>query len=425
MSLPSNQRESRPVSTAERRGWGWVLGVGVGVCCLSTQPVYSDTFSGLWVGQVNVSHVNEVSIPLDENNIAIAPDPNVPTPTADLAQIRLILHVNGAGQVSLLKDVALLDRIATNGLSSAPGLVDLQLDQVVDPTIRLRAESDMALVTDERLYGTFPPQPAMRIASTVFDFGDSRATQAVTNMIEAAAIAAAISVTGSVQNFGTSTGRVAAIAAALTAAQNAALPIAQSANVSDAFVAFMTDVFDSGVVDNLAIQANPDQFAGTVGNRNSLRGKAELVRVSSFYNDTRPLDMVNAVVQAAQGAGTNVVNRQQAAQNAAASFADVSDTYHRYIAGKIFGDALLDAVSTAATQVAVTNATEQTIRDAVQGQPAVVAARAEALAVKVTRYNDNRAPVAVEQVLDSIVAAAVAFLPPAIPPTGGRFGSGD
>ena len=66
----------------------------------------TNPYRGLWVGQVALNRVNEVTIPLDEDNNPIAPDPVVATPTADTAYFRLILHVNGSGQVSLLKDVA-------------------------------------------------------------------------------------------------------------------------------------------------------------------------------------------------------------------------------------------------------------------------------------------------------------------------------
>ena len=88
-----------------------ILGLGL-IALLAGAPAGygSNPYRGLWVGQANLNYVTEVSVPLDENNVAIAPDPNKPTPTADQAQIRLILHVNGAGQVNLLKDVAIMKR---------------------------------------------------------------------------------------------------------------------------------------------------------------------------------------------------------------------------------------------------------------------------------------------------------------------------
>ena len=103
---------------------------------------------GLWVGTAKLLAVNEVAVPLDEHNVPVAPDPRVPTPAHDAADIRLIVHVNGAGQAFLLKDVAILNR------------ADVGTDAIA---------GDMALVTDPRLYPEFPPQPAKRIASAVFE----------------------------------------------------------------------------------------------------------------------------------------------------------------------------------------------------------------------------------------------------------------
>ena len=91
----------------------------------------SNANRGLWVGEVVLNAVNEVAVSLDENNVPKASDPNVPTKTFDTANLRLILHVDGTGKVSLLKDVAVLSRTGAE-LSSA---------------------SDMALVTDPHLYG--------------------------------------------------------------------------------------------------------------------------------------------------------------------------------------------------------------------------------------------------------------------------------
>ena len=133
-----------------------------GLCFCGSLLAGSDAYRGLWVGQAKLNYVNEVTVPLDENNVAVAPDPNVPTPTADQAQIRLILHVNGAGQVNLLKDVAIMSR-----------------SEESETNQYFASEGDLALVTDESLYSEFPEQTARRIASAVFDFGDVKATEAV------------------------------------------------------------------------------------------------------------------------------------------------------------------------------------------------------------------------------------------------------
>ena len=143
-----------------------VAGSGLG----QTSP-----YRGLWVGSVSLRRVNEVAIPLDAQNNPVAPDPQVPTPTFDEANLRLILHVNGAGQVSLLKDVAILNRKAPadNG----------------NPDV-FASETDLALVSDPRIYASFPPQPALRVASAVFDFGDALATEALDALVAQAGVSA-------------------------------------------------------------------------------------------------------------------------------------------------------------------------------------------------------------------------------------------
>src|SRR5438552_3794244 len=77
-------------------------------CFNNSTHAASNPYRGLWVGDVTLKYVTEVSVPLDKHNVPIAPDPKVPTPTSDEANLRLILHVNGAGQVNLLKEVAVL-----------------------------------------------------------------------------------------------------------------------------------------------------------------------------------------------------------------------------------------------------------------------------------------------------------------------------
>ena len=156
------------------------------VICLASHIGLSqvDSHRGLWVGQATLNAVNEVTIPLDENNSPIAPDPNTPTSTRDAAHLRLIVHVNGAGQASLLKDVAILNR--SGGLED-PSIVDAE-------SLLPVGESDIALVTDERLYGEVAPQAAIRIASAVFDFGDSRATDGLDAVVDAVTESVAMSV---------------------------------------------------------------------------------------------------------------------------------------------------------------------------------------------------------------------------------------
>lgn len=104
---------------------------------------------GLWVGEVVLDKVNEVVVGIDSANHVSAPDPNVPTPTADKANLRLILHVDGEGNVRLLKSVAVLAK-------------------------NTNRPPEIGLVTDETLYPNFSGL-GRRIASAAFDFGEGKA----------------------------------------------------------------------------------------------------------------------------------------------------------------------------------------------------------------------------------------------------------
>ena len=151
---------------------------------------------GLWVGEVILKKVNEVTVAPGAN----APDPNVPTPTKDAANLRLILHVDTAGQVRLLKSVALIDRRQTN----AP-------DQIISPTnvvpgsaeVTLN-ETNIALLTDPALFANYRGI-AQRITAVAFDFSDYSGVQAAQavqprGLAAAAAAAAAAIVPGATSN---------------------------------------------------------------------------------------------------------------------------------------------------------------------------------------------------------------------------------
>ncbi len=436
--------------------------------CLATAAVLApaemasaqaDPNRGLWVGEVTLTHVNEVSVPLDENNIPIAPNPEVPTPTSDDANLRVILHVNGAGQVSLLRDVALVKR--------KPGALD--------------SESDIALLTDESLYGAFPPQPAQRIATATFDFGDPQATAALTTVIEKAIEAAYATVAPLTQEgLVNKTARDTAIANAFTAAtaSTAAPSIIPTADVAAAFSQFLTGTLNLGRVDALAAAADPNGDAGLSSDANSLRGKAKAVADASFYGDQRAPAMVEAIVSAVVAAPA--AKKQAAARAVAASFADTVNNYQRFIAGELFGDMITSIATEAAAKarplvpaavaflsgtvgdattkvdsvahglqngnrititgssIAVFNGTHavtvvspdsfvlaipyvvpaagaplgkwirsDTISDAVAQAPGSVAAEAEAIRIQVTAYSDQRALAAIGVVREAIVAAAL------------------
>lgn len=273
---------------------------------LAPAPAFSQAnpYRGLWVGEVRLDGVNEVSVPLDAQNIPRAPNPAVPTKTFDAANLRLILHVNGKGQVSLLKQVAILNRKASAATS----------------------ENDIALVTDERLYGSFPPQPAQRIASVVFDFGDAKATAAVDAVVNAAAASVADLVAGSsVLDF--------EVTAPATAAAQAVI---NGADAAERFAVFLRDTMNSAAVTALATGGQATGAQDTA---------AAALRTGSFYEDTRGVDMI-AALETAVATGTAEAKRK-AAHNVAADFADVENKYQRFIAGELFGDMLLAAADAA------------------------------------------------------------------------------
>lgn len=267
-------------------------------------------YRGLWVGEVALGQVNEVTVPLDAQNIPRAPNPNTPTPTFDAANFRLIVHVDAMGRASLLKQVAILARKS-----------DLQ-----------KTESDMALVTDERLYGSFPPQAASRISSVVFDFGDAKATAAVNEVIARAATAAATAA----QSGGSQ-------AAVRTAAQNAAAPVIAQADAAAAFSTFL-----GAHLDATKVRAIANNNAATLS---AARNAADALKNGSFYQDNRGNEMLDAIVAAlADMPGTaTAAQREQAALNTAAAFAETDRGYDRFLASELIGDAIEAAAEKAAS----------------------------------------------------------------------------
>ncbi len=375
------------------RRWG---AVGVGALLLASGPVQAgaDAHRGLWVGQVTLNFVNEVPVVLDANNQPVAPDPKVATPTADQAQLRLLLHVNGAGQVSLLRDVAILARSGTGldpsqvaDLKANPSLLRFQ-DSL------MARESDMVLVTDERLYGEFPPQPALRLASAVFDFGDGHATTAVQTVLEAAAAAAATAVLA-----GQTTAQ--SEAAALAAASN----VVQHADVATEFARFLTQSFNRSIVNDVA----NDDAAALAAARTAA---TTLAAWSPFFPDLRGSNMVEAVWLAAQAPGLTDAARRQVAQNTAAAYADLADDYQRFLAGQQFGDLIVRGAAAAATAAVVPGATAASIALAVKAELAVRTAQTTANSLAaLSAYDDTRAPDAVNTVIAALVSGAAALLP--------------
>ena len=335
----------------------------------------SHPLRGLWVGSAKLQAVNEVAVPLDEHNVPVAPDPRVPTPTHDAADLRLIVHVNGAGQANLLKDVAILNRAA--------GGADM-------------AEADMALVTDTRLYPEFPPQPAMRIASAVFDFGDAKATAALDALVEDAAARAAAFAAAPSLAVSTPAERNAARAAAVAAMTPALNALAAKADAADAFDAFLDQV-DAGALSAIAADTNAPVVA-------TLSAAADALRTGSFYGDTRANEMLSAVLASAAAAAPAA--RLAAVQNAAASVADVENKYQRFISGKTFSDMIAAAAEAGAAAAKAAGATQAGVLDAMRTTQAASDAITAGLLAKVARYADTRSVDAIDAVLGAMASTA-------------------
>ena len=282
------------------------------VIASSTAPVtaQSNPYRGLWVGEVTLDAVNEATVGLDENNVPRASDPKIPTRTSDAANLRLILHVDATGRTTLLKQVAFLAR--KEGLQTS--------------------ENDIALVTDEKLYGSFPPQPAKRISSVVFDYGDAKATAAMNALVEAVATEAAAAA-----QMGSPT-----VAQVSTAAETKGKVVTNAADARKAFDNFI----NSSVMSPAAIKA-----IANGGSDAAARNAAIDLKNNSFFGDTRGIDLLNAINAAVSvlPPGTTQAQREQVAINTASAFVETDLGYDRFLAGELFGDLMTTASEAAST----------------------------------------------------------------------------
>jgi hypothetical protein len=253
--------------------------------CLGAAPHPS---RGLWVGELVVNKVNEVTVGINAANFPVAPDPNVPTPTKSSANLRLILHVDGAGQVRLLKSVALVNKAQTNDPSGIVPVGNVPSNSVPAEL----TNADIALLTDATLYANFPGV-AKRITSVAFDFSDSAKVGAA-KATQTSAIAAAN----------------AAAAAAIAASPTAVTSVASNAIRSAAFAALPVNPLpapDRVALTNVItaiVVAVLDEF-----NRARVDGSiatAEQIRIQQAASDTAALS-VNDAVRAAGAITANEV----------------------------------------------------------------------------------------------------------------------
>lgn len=357
--------------------------IAAALLAVSTVVCAEEPLRGLWVGQATLTHVNEVTIPLDVNNDPIAPNPGVPTLTADAAHLRLILHVDGMGQVSLLKDVAILRRVAEG---EEEGLFD--------------SEGDLALVSDERLYSEFPAQEARRIASAVFDFGDYRATEAVNALVDEIVeqVAQNVSTSGIDGSSSTAQIRIAEDEAQLAAENGvASSDLISSADAAAEFDQFMITHLDSVLVDAIAV-------GGAVPASVS---DAAVALAGTFYGDTRGLAVIDAILNVSTNAQYMTDDERKAAARFVASrYYDTDNLYQRFITGSDFGDMIPAAAREAAASAVASNATPESITNAVYALSAVRLTESNAPPAQISRYSDTAALDAVYGVLDVIIDAA-------------------
>jgi hypothetical protein len=328
-------------------------------------------YAGLWVGTVGLKTVSEVSIPLDADNVPRAPDPARPTVTGDRADLTLILHVNGAGQVSLLKDVAVINRnLSGNASATAADIAAAGSD-----------EASLSLVTDPALYAEYPMTKATRIASVAFDFGDARATAVLDDLVAGAVTAAVAKVQGySAAAIDTSGERNAIVNGQAPVIADGLAARVGAADAAGAYAAFL----DAYVAQAAAIAAAPSGSAAQ-----NAAAAANALKGASVFGDTR----AQAFVAAVKAAGPD-------AANAAASFADVENRFSRLLSGKTVGDAVVAAAAFVSTNA---TATLELLKNS--GLPDVNAAVAAALLAKVGT-GDTRATDAVDAVLAAAVGAA-------------------
>jgi len=351
--------------------------LGACVCVLlgaASAPAGQHPSRGLWVGEAILNKVTEVSVGINSANQPVAPNPNVPTATADHANLRLILHVDGEGRVRLLKSVAALNA-STN-----------------DPTA-------IALVTDDALYPNFRGN-GKRFASAAYDFGEGRAADLLNLLAEAVGNAA-----GSNMNS--------------TASSNAANQVLAAANLDAVYRAFATSNILRNAGTSAAASAGVGALAakGTNGNAsailaaatsaatndfafNTALSAAAVLQARAIFEDTRYIAAVFSVgLAAASGAATaantnsNLPLVRAAGTNAAlAAFAaapnvpsPVSAAYNAFLASSALQTNVQPAVAAA---VAAATA---------QGVPSLAAANSARAAVLKLLF-ENRALAAADAI---------------------------
>lgn len=376
---------------------------------------------GLWVGEVALNEVNEATGAVGDSNTYEFTDPELTTSTSDTAHLRLILHVNGAGQVQLLKSVA----IAPTGTLS-------------DGT------TDLVLLTNPELYSEYSGV-AKRVASAFFDFGDQHAVEAVQQLIDIASQRAVdLGKNGvSADTFGPT---IQAELAALVDAADVAIAYIDRGTGATSFIT--TDFFqDQAEVEaigqavaelihagtktaaDFALAADATTYApfpSSPTGFDAVVTKAFELKDASFYADTRGVEAVARIAYgsalAVEALGNSATEAEKIAYAKIVAVdewhnaADTSVAYNRFLAGASYEGlpaAIIDVAVAEAIDANNRGLSEADIRTAVQDalltETVVLNAYFDAESVSAEAlHGDPRGRNAIDGILLAAEAAATA-----------------
>lgn len=391
------------------------------LCFLGLNMAYGAHPSrGLWVGEIALNQVNEATGAVGDSNTYEFTDPQTTTPTSDTAYLRLILHVNRAGQVQLLKSAA-----------------------IARGNINTDESADLVIITNPELYPSYPGI-AHRVASAFYDFGDANAVRAIQKLIDQSSSSATTrALAGNSE---------ATIRSAVQAEMN---NLVSQANVAPAYLdrssnpnSFLTNQFfsiaeaqsvgskiaevihlgtktasDFALADGATATSynpfspGPDPLAGRFG---SVVNAAIALRDSTVYGDTRGID---AVVNIAEGVAVAVeamessqtlaektAVAQRIAEEAWQNAGDTEQNFNQFLAGDAFtglSDAILESVVSAALDA---DAAGNDVKSAIQAAVGQVVEYEESnLAAQVvysSGWNPSVPDIRGERAVDSVVEGA-------------------
>ena len=393
--------------------------VSCGLPCGAAHPS-----QGLWVGEVALNQVNEATGAVGDSNTYEFSDPKVPTPTSDTAFLRLIVHVNGAGQASLLKSVAVVDGA-----------------ELPDGT------RDIVLLTDPALYSQYPGV-AKRIASAFFDFGDQQAVGAVRELIDTATEKAVLGAKAGLDQaavqaaVGSELANVVSQADVDAAYLDRGAPATSFLTKADGFFTEtevetiadkVAELIDGGTKtvadfahDPTAGKYAPFDVDPLLGRFSAAVDAADLLRTGSFYGDTRGTDAIVGVVTAAAEAAAGTpsgdglagrkTNARRAAVGARHNAADLEQGFNRFLSGSTF-ESLRFVIPPAAAQAALASHangdSESEITTAVKAAllaqgPVGTASQEAATVLAQSLWGDPRAQWAFDDLVNGASEAAAA-----------------